>query len=45
MDMGAELDRLQARVERLEQLANGLGLEVVRWKRGDDPLLPPERRL
>jgi hypothetical protein len=42
--MVAELDRLQARVERLEQLAKGLAREVARWKRGDDPLLFAERR-
>jgi hypothetical protein len=35
---------VQARVQRLEQLARGLSKEVSLWREGNDPLLYLERR-
>ncbi len=38
------LEELQARVRRLDQLSRGLSKEVTLWRKGNDPLLYLERK-
>jgi len=38
------LSDMRARVQRLRQLAHGMGKEVALWKGQESPLLPLERK-
>lgn len=39
-----QVNDLESRIDRLQQLSRGLAKEVVMWKQGDDPLLYLERK-